>query len=216
MISLSLSSILSRIITLSVVSVFVAIAVDFIKYNGVKTFKKSKRSIVATGTMTMFFLIYYLILILQFGTVRVYNPNIDGSIFIFGPMVMESTAIFLGLIGTLMIAVGAAINILGRLQLKENWANHIKIYEEHSLVNYGIYKLVRHPLYASIMLMLFGGSIAYRNWVSFLLILFIFIPFMYYRAKQEEMLLEEEFEEYKEYKRTVGMFFPKFIIRDRG
>jgi len=69
--------------------------------------------------------------------------------------------------------------------------------------------VVRHPLYASIMLMLFGGSIAYRNWLSAVLTAFVFIPFMYYRAKQEETLLQEEFTEYEEYKNTTGMFFPK-------
>jgi len=32
---------------------------------------------------------------------------------------------------------------------------------------------------------------------------------MYYRAKQEEKFLQEEFAEYKEYKKKTGMFFPK-------
>lgn len=108
-----------------------------------------------------------------------------------------------------MIVIGTVINIIGRIQLKSNWANHIKIYKNHSLINRGIYKVVRHPLYASIMLMLFGGSIAYRNWLSAVLTAFVFIPFMYYRAKQEETLLQEEFTEYEEYKNTTGMFFPK-------
>jgi protein-S-isoprenylcysteine O-methyltransferase Ste14 len=108
-----------------------------------------------------------------------------------------------------MIVAGAIINLLGRVQLKGNWTNHIKIYESHSLVNRGIYNVVRHPLYASIMLMLFGGSVAYRNWLSAALTAFVFIPFMYYRAKQEEVLLLEEFTEYVEYKKTTGMFLPK-------
>jgi len=184
------SYIVSALVTLSVVAVFVAIFIDFVIYNNKNTVKKSKRSIVATGSMIGFYVIYYLVLRYRLGRLFIIDYNII-------------------YIGTAMIVAGAIINILGRLQLKGNWANHIKIYEGHILVNRGIYKVVRHPLYASIMLMLFGGSIAYRNWLSAVLTAFVFIPFMYYRAKQEETLLQEEFAEYAEYKKTTGMFFPK-------
>lgn len=199
---------LSSVIILSVIAVFIAVFVDFIKYNSKAEVKKSKRSIVATGSMIGFYFVYYLVLRFQLGAFRVWNPDIDGCV-ITGTMIMENTAVVLGLIGTTIIVAGALLNIIGRLQLKSNWANHIKIYENHSLVNRGIYKAVRHPLYASIILMLFGGSIAYRNWLSVVLTAFVFIPFMYYRAKQEEILLREEFAEYEEYIKTTGMFFPK-------
>jgi len=207
-IKLSLSNTLSGVVTLSVIAVFAAVLVDFVKYNSKSDVKKSKRSVIATGSMIGFYVVYYLVLWLQLGAFHVWDPDADGCV-VTGAMVVEHTAVILGLIGTPIIAGGALLNILGRLQLKSNWANHIKIYENHSLVNHGIYKVVRHPLYASIMLMLFGGSIAYRNWLSAALTAFVFIPFMYYRAKQEEALLLEEFKEYEEYKRTTGMFFPK-------
>ena len=184
------SYIISALITLSVVAVFVAIFIDFVIYNSKNTVKKSRRSIVATGSMIGFYVVYYFVLRYRIGGLYFIDPYII-------------------IIGTAMIVAGAVFNILGRIQLKGNWANHIKIYEGHSLVNRGIYKVVRHPLYASIMLMLFGGSIAYRNWLSAVLTAFVFIPFMYYRAKQEETLLQEEFAEYEEYKKTTGMFFPK-------
>ncbi|MGK0469242.1 MAG: protein-S-isoprenylcysteine O-methyltransferase Ste14, partial [Clostridium sp.] len=40
---------------------------------------------------------------------------------------------------------------------------------------------------------------------------FIFIPFMYYRAKQEETLLIQTFSEYNDYIKRTGMFFPKIF-----
>ena len=204
----SLSSILTSLITMSVIAVFAAIFVDFIKYDRKSAVKKSKRSIVATGSMIGFYAVYYLVLRFEIGGLPVYNPYIEDNV-INVAMVTEDTAIVLGLIGTSMIIAGAVINIVGRLQLKSNWANHIKIYEDQRLIVSGIYRLVRHPLYASIMLMLFGGSVAYRNWLSGAMTAFVFIPFMYYRAKQEETLLQEEFVKYVEYKGTTGMFFPK-------
>ena len=174
----------------SIVAVFAAILLDFIKYDDKNAVKKGSRSIVATGSMIGFFVVFCVVIYLRWGSV-------------------DSNNLAIIIAGTSMIAAGSAINIMGRLQLKGNWANHIKIYDGHILVRRGIYKIIRHPLYASIMLMLFGGSAAYRNWLSAALTAFIFIPFMYYRAKQEEKLLREEFAEYQEYMKTAGMFFPK-------
>ncbi|MDR0476748.1 MAG: isoprenylcysteine carboxylmethyltransferase family protein [Desulfobulbaceae bacterium] len=186
-----INNIIPIVISLSVVSVFLAIFIDFILYGEKDTVKKSKRVIVATGSMIGFYFVYYLVLRFRLG-------NFD-----------HNAHILIVFLGTAMVVTGAVTNILGRLQLKGNWANHIKVYEDHTLINHGVYKLVRHPLYASIMLMLLGGSLVYRNWLSAALTAFIFIPFMYYRAKQEEALLREEFAEYENYIKNTGMFFPK-------
>jgi protein-S-isoprenylcysteine O-methyltransferase Ste14 len=179
-----------RIIMAGVVLVFLAVLLDFVIYNGKDGVKKGRRSIVATGSMTIFFAVFCLVIYLRWGYVD-----------------FEGTAAIIS--GTAMVAFGAAVNIAGRLKLGGNWANHIKIYDGHTLVKRGIYKIIRHPLYASIMLMLLGGSAAYRNWLAASLTACIFIPFMYYRAKQEEKLLREEFADYQKYIEATGMFFPK-------
>jgi protein-S-isoprenylcysteine O-methyltransferase Ste14 len=116
--------------------------------------------------------------------------------------------------GTVFILAGTIINIVGRIQLKGNWANHIKIYENHSLIRRGVYCWVRHPLYSSIILMLYGGSTFYSNWFSAVLVSFVFIPAMAYRAKQEEQLLAAEFPDYSEYQQKVGFFFPKWKLQN--
>jgi protein-S-isoprenylcysteine O-methyltransferase Ste14 len=186
--------IVNSIIVLSVMALFASIFIDFKLFNNKENTKKSKKSIVATGSMIGFYFVYYAVLRFKIGVISFSNDAII-------------------IIGTIMILAGSIINILGRLNLKDNWANHIKIYDGHKLITIGMYKIVRHPLYASIMLMLFGGSLAYRNWASAVLTMFVFIPFMYYRAKQEEELLSKEFEEYNDYKKQVGMFFPKMKIK---
>jgi protein-S-isoprenylcysteine O-methyltransferase Ste14 len=190
----SIERIVSLIVAASVIAVFIAIAMDFIYFNKRDDTEREKRSIVSTGTMVMYYFIYYL-------TIR------NGL----SQLAIESKTLrnLLLVIGTVFVVAGAIVNIWGRLQLKNNWANHIKIYENHSLVTTGAYALVRHPLYASIILMLFGGSIVYVNYISAILTAVIFIPFMYYRARQEEVLLNGMFADYSEYKRKTGMFFPK-------
>ncbi len=186
--------IIQFIISSSVTALFTAVAFDFIYNSRSSGVKKEKKSIVATGTMTGFFIVYYFVLISNAGIIPVKNIN---------------TARALAAAGTFMIFSGCIMNILGRFNLGKNWADQIKIYKEQSLVQSGMYKYVRHPLYASLFVMFYGGCLVYRSLPGFAMVTFIFVPFMYYRAKQEEMLLKEKFPEYENYKRKTGMFLPK-------
>lgn len=190
------SFIIQLIICSSVLALFVSILIDFTLYTRDDHIKKEKKSIVETGSMTLFLFAFYLILMTKIGIIPIYDYNLKHIVII---------------LGTLAIVSGCIMNILGRFNLGSNWANHIKIYDEHTLIQEGMYKIVRHPLYASIMLMFYGACLVYRNILCFLAVTFIFIPFMYYRAKQEETLLIKTFSEYNEYKKRTGMFFPKII-----
>lgn len=183
------------ITSVCVLIIFLAIFIDFLLLSGQKGVKKEKKSIVETGTMTIFFVGYYFLLMPRWATFPVVSIFIKHSLMI---------------TGTAMIVLGCIINVLGRVYLGNNWANHIKIYDQHRLIIRGPYRLVRHPLYASIMLMFYGGVLLFRNYVDFITVSLIFIPFMYYRAKQEEKLLLLTFDEYASYQKKVGMFFPKF------
>lgn len=189
---------ISVILSACVVILFSSIFIDFFLYNNKSNTKHEKHSRVATGSMIAFYIIYYILMRFNIGK------------WLRAPDVFFKIQLILG---TVMIISGTIINITGRMQLKENWANHIKIYENHTLVTRGGYSYVRHPLYASIILMLYGGCIVYSNWLNVILVSIVFIPAMGYRAKQEEQLLLNEFLEYKDYREQVGMFFPKKLRR---
>ena len=178
------------LIALSVIIVFAAVAVDFFQYNNRDDTEAEKRSPVATGSMIGFFILYYVAVRFRIGAAQ--NLNTAYAI-----------------IGAVLVMSGAAVNIAGRIQLGRNWANHIKVYSGHALVQTGVYRAARHPLYASLILMMFGGSLAYLNWLSAVLTAAVFIPMMNYRAKQEEAMLSEAFPEYRAYMKDVGRFFPK-------
>ncbi len=190
------SVVVNFVVFLSVFSVVVAVLIDFIEFHQRKQTKKEKNSIVETGTMFFFFFFFYFFIRFSVGIV-----NVD-----FLPM-----RLFLLFLGLFMVVIGCLVNVAGRFNLGKNWSNQIKIYNDHHFISSGMYGLVRHPLYASIIWMFFGASLVYSNWVAFLSNIFIFIPFMYYRARQEEALLETEFAGYKEYKRKVGMFLPNLF-----
>jgi|TARA_Y100000034_G_scaffold132414_1_gene195339 protein-S-isoprenylcysteine O-methyltransferase Ste14 len=182
------------IIGICLFALFTSILINFAESSN-KNIKKEKKSIVETGTMTLFFIAFYILIRFKIGEIIV-NTQFRN---------------YLILVGLIMIVAGCIINIAGRFNLGKNWANQVKIYNNQTFIKRGMFKVVRHPLYASLMLMFYGACLVYPNYLAFLANTFIFIPFMYYRAKQEESLLLKTFKEYKQYKKEVGMFFPKII-----
>lgn len=184
------------IVVLSVLFIILSIIIDFSEFHKKKNVKKEKKSIVETGTMFLFFLFYYVIIKTRTGTFTINNHAANVCILS---------------LGLLLIIIGCYVNIKGRLELKSNWSNQIKVYTDHTLVTSGVYRIVRHPLYASLIWMYIGGAIFYLNYISLVLNLTIFLPFMFYRAKQEEKILMTEFKEYESYRSKTGMFFPKIF-----
>lgn len=196
---LSTEMVVSLLVALCVAVIFTAVIIDFILFSSQRRVRREQRSLVDTATMTGFFVFFYLIL--QSGRGYVLWPS-------------DLTANLSMFIGLLMVISGCAANLAGRFSLGGNWANHIKIYEGHQLVKSGIYKLIRHPLYASIIMMFYGACLVYLNLLALAAVTLIFVPFMVYRARQEEALLEQQFAEYKQYQRETGMFFPRIITKE--
>jgi protein-S-isoprenylcysteine O-methyltransferase Ste14 len=155
---------------------------------------RSERSRVETGSMTAFFVVYYLVVRFQLLALPVGG----------------TTRLLMVVTGLVLMVAGAVMNVLGRVYLKSNWANQIKIYEGHWLVTEGPFAVVRHPLYASLIWMFLGGALVYASVAALVLTLAVFVPMMYARAKKEDALLEEAFaEKFVAYRRRTGMLFPR-------
>jgi protein-S-isoprenylcysteine O-methyltransferase Ste14 len=116
-------------------------------------------------------------------------------------------------VGLFFMAFGAVFNVWGRIFLKTNWANHVRIYADQRLVTTGPYRIVRHPLYASIIWMFLGAAIAYLNPLAAVETALIFIPAMVYRSNLEEQELGKTFgDDYSNYQQKTGRFFPKMGV----
>lgn len=185
------------IITLGVFLIYARVFKNFKDAKAQKNSRKREvKSIVETTSMTGFFIVIWLVVILRLGTYNYQN-------------------IYLDIIFIIIYLIGTAFNLLGRYYLGHNWGNNVIIYKNHTLVNEGVYKVVRHPLYASIIWMIYSVGVMCQNYLVIILNTIIFIPFMYYRAKQEEKELVKEFKEYEDYRKRVGMFFPKIKINKK-
>jgi protein-S-isoprenylcysteine O-methyltransferase Ste14 len=80
------------------------------------------------------------------------------------------------------------------------------------LLEKGTYKYIRHPIYTSYLLAWLGGSIVSHK--PILMISFFAMGYCYLKASEfeEEEFLNSSFnQQYVEYKKTSGRFFPKLF-----
>jgi len=115
-----------------------------------------------------------------------------------------------GIVGILLCAFGIGLAIQARAYLGANWGLPMSRKERPELVTNGPYKLVRHPIYAGMLLAMFGSAIG-QSVVWFLPLILGGIYFIY-SARREEMLMVEQFPEaYPAYKQRTKMLIP-FVV----
>lgn len=86
----------------------------------------------------------------------------------------------------------------------------IEVQENQTVVDTGLYSIVRHPMYSATLLMFLAMPIILGDIFSF--ILFLSYPFIIAkRIKGEEALLEKELKGYTEYKKKVKYKMIPFI-----
>lgn len=110
-------------------------------------------------------------------------------------------------IGSIPMVIGAIIIIWALINLGRNLSVLASPKEGSKLITKGIYKSIRHPIYAGLIFIAFGYSIylwsPYKLIAAFLIFLFFEIKTSY-----EEKKLIEQFGDYEEYKLKTGKFFP--------
>lgn len=88
--------------------------------------------------------------------------------------------------------------------LRENvWLSRtIEVQEHQKVVDTGLYGIVRHPMYAATLLLFLSMPLVLGSQWSFAIMLF-YIPVISKRIRNEEKVLEEGLEGYREYKQRV-------------
>ncbi len=121
--------------------------------------------------------------------------------------VFYTPSIFVQLFGSAVFSFGCLLHAWS-VRVRGKYAVSWVMPEDHQIITDAPYSMVRHPSYLGYMLMIIGLTIAWGNWVT--LIPWIAIPGYYYVSIYEEQMLIQQFgDKYRDYMKTVNGFIPR-------
>jgi protein-S-isoprenylcysteine O-methyltransferase Ste14 len=160
--------------------------------------RPAKRKVARTFTVLNTGLLYLGFLLVLLGR------GIPGSLgLLFAPQ-----TILIDVTGTVFVIAGVAFAIWSRQVLRHNWSGEVAIAEGQQFIRTGPYAIVRHPIYAGMLLALLGTTLV-SSTVGSLLGFVLAIVSLWQKACFEEPLLRAEFgEQYVKYQREVKFWIP--------
>jgi protein-S-isoprenylcysteine O-methyltransferase Ste14 len=111
-------------------------------------------------------------------------------------------------LGLALYTLGLVTAVTGRIQLGWNWSDieQAHLQQDHTLVSRGLYRYIRHPIYAGDLLLVLGFELALNSWcVLGILVLVVYIR---RRAVREEFQLRQALPAYDHYCRHTARFLP--------
>ena len=110
--------------------------------------------------------------------------------------------------GGCLIVLGAVFGLAGVKALGRNRTAFPKPREDSALVQHGVYALVRHPLYTSVILVSFGWALVWGS-LPALALACLEAVFFDAKARREERWLTGKFPGYADYRRRVRRLVPQ-------
>ena len=105
--------------------------------------------------------------------------------------------------------LGISLRVWANETLGVSYTRTLKTTQGQLVISNGPYRVLRHPGYAGVLLMWLGAGVALRNWIA-LVFMALFLAWAYQRRMnaEEEMLLTNIGEEYREYSRSTWRIVP--------
>jgi protein-S-isoprenylcysteine O-methyltransferase Ste14 len=110
-------------------------------------------------------------------------------------------------LGFLFIIVGGMLALAGLVSLGRNLAAVPHPKDDANLVEYGAYKIVRHPIYSGIILGAFGWALLMNSFLTLFLAAILFL-FFDIKSRREEKWLAAKFKDYPAYQQRVRKLVP--------
>lgn len=110
-------------------------------------------------------------------------------------------------IGQILFYSGIVIAIWAAILLGPNLTPLPKPKPSGELIQSGLYRFVRHPIYFGVILVCFGWASIEQTLYTLVLAIILLI-FFDLKSRQEEIWLTEKFSEYAEYKITTKKLIP--------
>lgn len=115
-----------------------------------------------------------------------------------------------GGVGVLIFSLGIWLLWRSHADLGRQWSVNVELQEQHRLVTEGVFRRIRHPMYAAHLLWGLAQPLLLWNWLAGFSMLVFSLPLYIYRIPREEKMMTDKFgDEYQEYMQSAGRFFPK-------
>jgi protein-S-isoprenylcysteine O-methyltransferase Ste14 len=134
---------------------------------------------------------------------------------LFGLYLFEPEGIELSLpapfpyLGLLLSVLGILVALLALLQLNRSLSPFPTPKVDGELIQSGLYRYVRHPIYSGIILMTIGSAIYMLSGYKLLVGLCLWVLF-YFKSNYEEQRLLDSYSDYGTYRDSTGRFWPRW------
>jgi protein-S-isoprenylcysteine O-methyltransferase Ste14 len=112
-------------------------------------------------------------------------------------------------LSVVLFVLASLLSWTGSRALGRQWRIDAGLSADHELVMSGPYRLVRHPIYTSLLCVLLGTGFLITPWRLLLPAIFLFVIGTEIRVRVEDNLLASQFgERFTEYKKRVPAYIP--------
>ncbi len=109
----------------------------------------------------------------------------------------------------LFFLLAAVLSWSAKRALGRQWRLDAGLNADHELVTSGPYRVLRHPIYTSMLCLLLGTGVMIAPWWLLLLAVPVFLVGTEIRVRIEDQLLSSTFgERFREYQRSVSSYVP--------
>jgi protein-S-isoprenylcysteine O-methyltransferase Ste14 len=107
-----------------------------------------------------------------------------------------------------LLLAGMLFAAWARLFLGRNWSSDVTLKEDHTLVQSGPYRIVRHPIYTGLLVALLGTAIALGELRCFLGLLLATIAWKIKSMSEETLMVQQFGDQYARYREHVKGLVP--------
>ncbi len=112
-------------------------------------------------------------------------------------------------LGVVLYSLGLWLFHRSHVDLATNWSVSLDIRENHTLVTSGVYRSIRHPMYAAIFLQAIGQALFVPNWIAGPFEFCAFVLMFALRVGPEERMMLQHFgSEYETYMKASQRLIP--------
>ena len=114
------------------------------------------------------------------------------------------------ILGVMCFVIGLWLFYRSHADLGTNWSITLEVREQHRLITHGVYRRIRHPMYAALLLYSVGQALVVPNWVAGPSYLVAFGILFVFRVRAEERMMLEQFgDDYAAYMARTERLLPR-------